>query len=187
MTKERENSKLNTSRNISAWLSRFAGRAGLLRLIVEILNRVFGWGVFSVPPCRKRRSEFGPSGIGPCHAKEHEQGKPEVRHGARRTAREARMLPGKINVTTLISRRLEQKRAFFAPFLTINPLDFSRVTEKMAKKLNQENQRPAVPGLKTQPLATGIGYVSFRAMTARSQISAGVPAAVTCTRSPRLW
>ena len=42
--------------------------------------------------------------------------------------------PGKFNVSALISRRLEQKRPFFAPFLTLNHLDFSVLTKKMAKK-----------------------------------------------------
>ena len=35
------------------------------------------------------------------------------------------------NVSTLISRGLEQKRAFSAPFLTLNHLDFSVLTEKL--------------------------------------------------------
>jgi hypothetical protein len=38
------------------------------------------------------------------------------------------------NASTLISRRLEQKKAFLAPFLTLNHLDFQVLTKKVAKK-----------------------------------------------------
>ena len=48
--------------------------------------------------------------------------------------------PGKFDVSTLISRGLEQKRAFFAPFLTLNHLDFSALTKKMAEKYYWENR-----------------------------------------------
>jgi hypothetical protein len=39
------------------------------------------------------------------------------------------------DVSALISRRLEQKRPIFAPFLTLNHLDFSPLTKKMAKNI----------------------------------------------------
>jgi hypothetical protein len=44
--------------------------------------------------------------------------------------------PMKFNVTTLIYRWLEQKRAFFAAFLTLNHFDFSVLTKKPAKNFS---------------------------------------------------
>jgi hypothetical protein len=53
-------------------------------------------------------------------------------------ATEFRNAPGatplKSNVSMLISRGLKQKRAFLAPFLTLNDFDFSVLTKKVAKK-----------------------------------------------------
>jgi hypothetical protein len=45
------------------------------------------------------------------------------------------------NARGLISRGLEQKRAIFASFLTLNHLDFSVLRKKMAKKINWEGKR----------------------------------------------
>jgi hypothetical protein len=126
---KRQNSKLKTLRKISAWLSRAAGRAAFLRLVVEILDRAFNWGVFSVPFAGSAGHSLGPSGIGPYRMKEH-------------------VLPVKINVTSLISRRLEQKRPFFGAFLTLNYFDFSSLTKKMAKNiLEGKDEQPRIwPG-----------------------------------------
>jgi hypothetical protein len=41
----------------------------------------------------------------------------------------------------LISQRLEQKRAFFAAFLTRNYFDFSVLRQKPAKKINAGGER----------------------------------------------
>jgi hypothetical protein len=47
--------------------------------------------------------------------------------------------PMKSNVSGLISRGLEQKRAFFAAFLTLNHFDFSVLRKKVAKKINRKS------------------------------------------------
>jgi hypothetical protein len=191
MAKERENAKLKTLRKISAWLSRIAGRAGLLRwvwLALWILRpvlsrgleigadysrfagrlrgkgrRVFGWGIFSGHLAGNMGQSLGPSGIGPtmrmsagCRVVFYpvlrdgcgDSGRRTFRSGtgrppvgatnglkksvlskllaSRPKGRAGRLChPGKFGVSTLISRRLEQKRAFFTPFLTLNYFDFS--------------------------------------------------------------
>jgi hypothetical protein len=145
MVKERENSKLKTLRTISAGLFRIAGRAGLLRLLIGILDRVL-----SIPMAANADPSLGPSGIGPHPANERGLrggissrvagrlrgfGTAVLSDGhqpitSRRYSREPigatnGALPGKFNVSGLISLGLGRKRAFFATFLTLNHLDFS--------------------------------------------------------------
>jgi hypothetical protein len=142
---KRQNSKLKTMRTISAWLSRIAGRAGVLCPVVEIPRRVLGWGVFSVHFAGSARQRLRPSGIGPDRAKErglpggqetktfgptpkcfrtgNARGPFELgRCGMSGLSRSFALPP---DVSSLISRRLEQKRRFFASFLTLNHFDFS--------------------------------------------------------------
>ena len=97
--------------------SRFAGRIRGNR------GRVRGENLPRRVSCRRRNTHqprchqrsYGPSGLA------------VFPHGQRGA------LPTKFNARGLISRRLGRKWAFFAPFIALNHLDFSRLTEKVAK------------------------------------------------------
>ena len=73
---------------------------------------------------------------------------------------------GKFDVRGLISRRLEQKRAFFGPFLTPNHLDFSALTEENGQKIFLEK----AIGRGREMKGIVIGPASSHAVRRRAQV-----------------
>ena len=90
-----------------------------LRAVLDMLKRVFNWPGFCFRTKGERCNKTNAELLSRCRLTVGDTA------DCQSALRKTRALPVIFSVTTLISRGLEEKRAFSASFLTLNHLDFS--------------------------------------------------------------